>query len=230
MPVPQAIRAAALAELILQRRRVSSPERPATGGSRTPQQVQGLIAAQRNDAYPAEPHPSAKGERMQLTRLFTEQLEREAAISRRALAEVPEGKADWKPHEKSMALGYLATLVAAVPSWVAKAIDQDELDIAPKSGGHRPPEWKTAAELVAILDGSVAEARRSLAATNDEHLATPWNLLVAGNVVNSNPRSVVIADNLCHAAHHRGQLTVYLRLLGAKVPSIYGPSADESRF
>jgi uncharacterized damage-inducible protein DinB len=167
---------------------------------------------------------------VQLTRLFTEQIERETAISRRVLAEAPQGKSDWKPHEKSMAFGYLATLVATIPMWIAMTIEKDGHDIKPKEGGIRPPEWKTPEELIAILDDSAAKALKALAGTNDEHLETTWNLLVAGKVVSTDKRRVVIADTLCHAAHHRGQLSVYLRLLGAKVPSMYGPSADDNKF
>lgn len=168
---------------------------------------------------------------MKLTEFFTKQLEREVAISRRALGRVPEGRADWKPHEKSMALGYLANLVATMPSWIAMAVLQDELDLAPTSGaGYKAPEWKTNAELLANLETAAAQGRDALAGTTDQHLATHWRLLVAGNTVAENPRHEVVADTLCHAAHHRGQLSVYLRLMDIAVPSIYGPTADEQRF
>ena len=168
---------------------------------------------------------------MTLTNFFREQLEREVSISRRVLARVPEGRPDWKPHEKSMQLGYLATLVATMPGWIAMAIDQDELDLNPPGGStYETPEWRTTEELVGVLEGSAARARVALAGTNDGFLATPWRLLVAGRTVSESPRRVVIADTLCHAAHHRGQLTVYLRLLGVPVPSIYGPSADDRVF
>ena len=168
---------------------------------------------------------------MELTRFFTEQLEREAAISRRVLQQAPEGKADWRPHEKSMPLGYLASLVATMPSWVAMAIERDDLDLNPV-GGASPPRftWETAADLQRLLDDNVESGRKALGATTDAHLATPWKLLVAGNVVMTAPRQVVIADTFTHLAHHRGQLTVYLRLNGQQVPSVYGPSADDRRF
>jgi len=166
---------------------------------------------------------------MQLNELFLGQLEREAQKSRKALERVPEHHAGWKPHEKSMPLGYLATLVATMPSWVVHTIDQEELDLQPPGGKpFTPPVYETRAELIAALDDSVAKARASLEATTDEHLRKPWRLLVAGNVVQEDPRYVVLFDSvLAHMAHHRGQLSVYLRLNEEKVPAMYGPSADE---
>jgi len=166
-----------------------------------------------------------------MTELFAAQLEREAVLNRRALERVPEGRPDWKPHEKSMPLGYLSTLVAMMPSWVGMAITQDELDINPPGGkAYRPPSASTTVELLKTLDESVAKGRAALKGTKDDHLMTPWKLLVAGQVVMETPRHVVIQDAFTHMAHHRGQLTVYLRLNGALVPSIYGPSADDKRF
>ena len=168
---------------------------------------------------------------MELTRFFTEQLEREAGISRRVLQQAPEGKADWRPHEKSMQLGYLASLVATMPSWVAMAIERDELDLNPVGGAPQPRlTWESAADLQRMHDEAVAGARKALGATTEAHLTTPWKLLVAGNVVLSQPRNIVIADTFTHLAHHRGQLTVYMRLNDSKVPSVYGPSADDRAF
>jgi len=168
---------------------------------------------------------------MKLTELYLAQLEREMVGSRKALERVPEGKHDWKPHPKSMALGYLATLVATMPAWIAMAIDQDALDLNPPGGGgYQAPTWTTNAELIAILDDSIAKAKASLAGTDDEHLQTTWKLLVGGNVVMESPRHAVVEDTFTHLSHHRGQLTVYLRLNDLPVPSIYGPSADEKTF
>lgn len=168
---------------------------------------------------------------MKITDLFSGQLEREAAISRRVLERVPEGRGEWKPHEKSMALGYLAYLVATMPSWVDLAITQDELDLNPPGGpGYKTPTSLTRRELRDSHEESVTKALAALRGTDDEHLMTTWRLLVAGKVVSEATRHAVIADTLTHLAHHRGQLTVYLRLNGAAVPSIYGPSADDKTF
>lgn len=169
---------------------------------------------------------------MGLKEIYLAQLEREMVGSRKALERVPEGKPDWKPHPKSMQLGYLATLVATMPGWIAMAIEQDALDLNPPGGGgYKTPTWSTNAELTALLDDSIAKAKKALAGTSDEHLLnTTWKLMVAGNVVMESPRHVVVEDTFCHLAHHRGQLTVYLRLNDVAVPSIYGPTADEKTF
>lgn len=168
---------------------------------------------------------------MRLPELFLDELERESARCRRVLEQVPEGKYDWKPHERSMPFGYLAELVAQMPAWVGYALDQDELDLNPPGGAQdRPGPMQTSAELLAGLDAAVAKARGALEKTTEEHLVTPWRLLAGGHVVWEAPRHVVIRDTLNHLAHHRGQMTVYLRLLGAKVPALYGPSADDKQF
>jgi uncharacterized damage-inducible protein DinB len=168
---------------------------------------------------------------MNMSDLFLGLLERETAGSRLALERVPEGRPDWKPHPKSMALGYLATLVATMPSWIAMMVDQDELDLNPPGGGsYKSPTWATTAELLALLEGSAAKARAALQGTDDDHLMTTWRLLVGGHVVAEHPRHVMIADTFTHQAHHRGQLTVYLRLNDVPVPAIYGPSADDKSF
>jgi uncharacterized damage-inducible protein DinB len=167
---------------------------------------------------------------MELTELFLAELDREVARSRRALEQVPEGKADWKPHEKSMIFGYLTEMVATIPTWITMMVKQDELDVAPKEP--RPPRAlkNTSAEYLEALDTSAADARAALQGTTEEFLKTPWRLLAAGQVVMELPRYVMIRDTITHWAHHRGQMTVYLRLMGAKVPALYGPSADDKSF
>jgi uncharacterized damage-inducible protein DinB len=167
---------------------------------------------------------------MKLNELFLAELDREAPRTRRALENVPVGRDDWKPHAKSMALGRLAGLVASMPSWIPLVIEQDSLDLNPPSGGGQYQQPPTD-QLVAVHDKHVAKARESLSKAKDDFLLTTnWKLLVAGKVVSDQPRHVVLRDTLNHLAHHRGQLTVYLRLNDRTVPSIYGPSADDQRF
>jgi uncharacterized damage-inducible protein DinB len=169
---------------------------------------------------------------MKLTELFLGELDREVERSHRALEQVPAGKFDWKPHDKSMIFGYLADMVATMPAWIAMEIDQNELDVAPPDGGTRARQAPkdTSAALLSALEKTAADARSALQKTSDEHLMTSWRLLARGQVVIEQPRHVMIRDTINHWAHHRGQMTVYLRLMGARVPALYGPSADDTRF
>ena len=167
---------------------------------------------------------------MTFTQLLLSELDREAPRTRRALEQVPLDRDDWTPHPKSMPLGRLAGLVASMPSWIGLIIEQDELNLTPPPGQstYQPPATST---LVAVHDGHVQKAREVLSRTADEFLMTTnWRLLAGGHVVMNQPRHVVLRDTLNHLAHHRGQLTVYLRLNGQVVPAIYGPSADDQSF
>ena len=169
---------------------------------------------------------------MKIRELLLEELEREAVGIRKALERVPEGKNDWKPHEKSMPLGYLATIVATIPAWIDMVVNMDELDINPPGGPNfRPPEWKTRRDLLAQFEASLEKGRDTLSKTTDDRLLnTKWRMLAAGKLMSEQPRCVAIRDGvLNHMAHHRGQLTVYLRMNDEKVPAIYGPSADEGK-
>jgi len=168
---------------------------------------------------------------MNLIDTYLATFDAEAAGTRRLLARVPEGKGDWKPHEKSMPLGYLAGLIGTMLSWTVSIVNQEELDLA------APREFKTVdfatnRELLEAFDKTVAQAREALSSADDEHLTgTTWRLLSQGKVVMEAPRYVAIRDSvLNHLAHHRGQLTVYLRLNDVPVPSLYGPTADEGGF
>jgi uncharacterized damage-inducible protein DinB len=167
---------------------------------------------------------------MKLTELFLAELDREAVRTRRALEQVPLGRDDWKPHPKSMPLGRLAGLVASMPSWISLIIEQDELNLTPPPGQGQYQQPATD-KLLETLDGQVAKARAALSKTNDEFLLTTnWRLLAGGKIALEALRHVVLRDTLNHLAHHRGQLTVYLRLTGQTVPAIYGPSADDQQF
>lgn len=169
---------------------------------------------------------------MKLTELLIAELDREAVGIRKSLEQVPEGRNDWKPHPKSMALGYLATIVATIPAWVDMVINMDELDINPPGGAqHRPPEWKTRQDLLQQFEASLQKGREALQKSDDDRLLnTRWKLLAGGKPMSNQTRYEAIRDGvLNHMAHHRGQLTVYLRMNDEKVPAIYGPSADEGK-
>jgi uncharacterized damage-inducible protein DinB len=168
---------------------------------------------------------------MKLTEFLLAELDREVERSRRALEQVPEGKYDWKPHDKSMIFGYLANMVATIPTWLTMEIKQDELDVAPADGSKMEQKrMDTSDELLKALDKAAADARSALQKTTDDHLLASWRLLARGQVVLESPRYVMIQDTINHWTHHRGQMTVYLRLMGAKVPALYGPSADDNQF
>jgi uncharacterized damage-inducible protein DinB len=168
-------------------------------------------------------------EEMELKEFFLKQLEQETTLNRKVLERVPEGRNDWKPHQKSMALGYLAALVAAMPGWVAFMIEGDQLDFEdPQADKFRTRAVETRAELMQLLDDGFAKAKRALEGTDERHLHDRWRLVSGTRVLADGPRYVMISDAVfSHLAHHRGQLTVYLRLNEAAVPALYGPSADE---
>jgi uncharacterized damage-inducible protein DinB len=153
--------------------------------------------------------------------------------TRRTLERVPDDKFGWKPHEKSGTLGWMATHVATIPNWAKITMEQDSLDIAPAAGGSDsvPPRPSNRKDLLDIFDKNRAEARAALAAGDDAAYAQPWALLMGGKQLFSEPRSAVLRRMvLNHIIHHRGQLTMYLRLLNVPVPALYGPSADEQTF
>ena len=169
---------------------------------------------------------------MKITELLLAELDREAIGIRKTLERVPEGKNDWKPHPKSMPLGYLATIVANIPSWLDMVVNLDELDINPPGGPkYRPPDWKTRSELIQQFEASLKKGRDILQKTSDDRLLnSKWRLLTGGKLMSEQSRYEAVRDSvLNHMAHHRGQLTVYLRLNDEKVPALYGPSADEGK-
>jgi uncharacterized damage-inducible protein DinB len=167
---------------------------------------------------------------MTLVDFFVAELDREAPRTRRTVERVPAGRDDWTPHPKSMPLARLAGLVASMPSWIPMILTQDELDLTPP-GGSGQYQQPAVDALAAALDQHVAKAREVLLATTDEFLTTTsWRLRANGQVVMEERRHVVVQDTFNHLAHHRAQLTVYLRLLDQPVPAIYGPSADDQSF
>ena len=149
--------------------------------------------------------------------------------TRRTLERVPDDKFDWKPHEKCGTLGWMASHVATLPHWAKITMQQDSLDIAPAEGPTFVlPKPASRKELLEIFDKNRAEARAALAAGTDATYAQPWALLMGGKELFSEPRSAVLRRMVFnHLIHHRGQLTMYLRLLDVPVPGLYGPSAEE---
>lgn len=157
---------------------------------------------------------------------FLKELEAEAAASRKCLERIPADLFGWKPHEKSMAMGYLALLVAEVPKWITCMVEKGDIDFA--TFEHFQP--KTTAELVQHFEENLAGVRNALRNVSDEALAKTFSLKNHGQVLFSSPIKDNIGSSINHLVHHRGQLTVYMRLNNIPVPSIYGPSADDRAF
>lgn len=157
---------------------------------------------------------------------FLNELEAEAAATRKCLERVSESLFDYKPHEKSMNLGYLSLLVAEIPKWLTAMIKDSEIDFA--TFEHFKPT--TTAELVSHFDENLASAKQALESISDEELNETFYLKNQGQTVFSSPKKDNIGSTINHLVHHRGQLTVYLRLNNIDVPSIYGPSADDRGF
>ena len=165
---------------------------------------------------------------MPIADMLISELEREAKTTRRVLERVPDAKLTWKPHVKSMTLGRLAQHVATIPGNMSGMARHDGYDVEKFS---EPPALETTANILAAFDASVAQAKADLAATDDAAMMVNWSFNMGGHPIMTVPRIGVYRSILLnHLYHHRGQLTVYLRLLDVPVPSIYGPSADENPF
>ena len=153
----------------------------------------------------------------------------EAAITKRVLARVPADKLTWKPHQKSMSLGQLSLHIASVPGALAKLSQLDEFDAA--QANFDPPAPKNVEEIHAALDESIRVAEECLSGLSEQRALGPWRLVLNGKQVFSQPRIGMLRSiMLNHWYHHRGQLSVYLRMLDVPVPVIYGRSADENPF
>lgn len=154
------------------------------------------------------------------------ELNNEAANTRKMLERVPFERNDYKPHEKSFPMGRLAAHVAELPGWITMALKTDGLDFA--AGTYKSPKPESREELMSIFDDTVAKAKEALQETNMEDIMKPWTLRRGEQVLFTMPRVAVIrAFAINHLIHHRGQLSVYLRLNDVPLPGIYGPSADE---
>lgn len=157
---------------------------------------------------------------------FLHELDSEARATRRCLERVPADLFPWKPHDKSMPLGYLALIVAEIPKWIQWTVEHSEIDLA--TFEHFKPA--STAELVKHFEENLEAARSALQSMSDEALGETFDLKNEGRVVFSSSKKESIGSSINHLVHHRGQLTVYLRLNDITVPSIYGPSADEQVF
>lgn len=167
---------------------------------------------------------------MSIGQSMLSEFDQEMQNTRKVLERCPDEKWSWKPHEKSGTLGWLACHVGTVPEWIAMTINTSELDYAPVDGpAYEPPKINNRQELLAAFDKAASEARTALANVSDADLMQDWTLLAGGQKIFTMPRAACVRGMcLNHLFHHRGQLTVYFRLLGVPVPGLYGPSADET--
>jgi uncharacterized damage-inducible protein DinB len=166
---------------------------------------------------------------MKISDTLVPEYQQEMATTRKVLERIPEDKLTWAPHEKSMTMGRLAGHIAEMPGWAVPTMKQDSMDVNPPGGpGYESLTATSRAHVLDIFDKNVDAAVAALAGGSDETYMKTWTLLSGGKPVFSMPRvAIVRVMLLSHVIHHRGQLSVYLRLQNVPVPSIYGPSADE---
>jgi uncharacterized damage-inducible protein DinB len=157
------------------------------------------------------------------------ELEQEASSTRKLLERVPEDKLDWKPADKSMTMGRLATHLAEMPTWGVHALSMDELDINPPGGEpYQPVQAGSVSEILEQFDTNIAKLRDAIESASDEDFMKPWTLKNGGEEVFTMPKVAVLRGMVMnHTIHHRGQLSVFLRLNDVPLPGTYGPSADE---
>jgi uncharacterized damage-inducible protein DinB len=169
---------------------------------------------------------------MTLGGMMLGEFDHEMQNTRKTLERVPDDKWDWKPHDKSGTVGWLAGHIATLPGWATMTIKTDQFDYAPVDGpSYQAPKITNKNELLAEFDKNASEARASLANVSDQEIMKEWVLLAGGKPVFTMPRVACIRGMVMnHLIHHRAQLTMYFRLLGIPVPGLYGPSADEGQF
>jgi uncharacterized damage-inducible protein DinB len=165
---------------------------------------------------------------MSIAESLLPEFDREMGLTRRVLERVPETQFAWKPHEKSMTLGRLAEHLAEIPMWCRVSILDHGVDMAtPRPEGYVPPATRTA--VLEMFDRNLADARTALNGRTDAELMAPWKLSHQGKEIFTMPKAAVLRGFVMnHMIHHRGQMSVYLRLQNVPVPSMYGPSADEA--
>lgn len=163
---------------------------------------------------------------MGMGQAFAQELEHEGAVTRKLLERIPDSTLGWKPHDKSMSMGRLAYHVAEVPGWIGMIVGKDVFEMTSGEGG--PGEAKSGTELLRSFDEGLKGALSMLKGASDDILNSKWTMKVNGQVTIEMPKAAVVRVwVLNHLIHHRGQLSVYLRLNQIAVPAIYGPSADE---
>ncbi len=160
---------------------------------------------------------------MRIAETLLPEFDQEMAATRRVIERVPDNDPGWKPHPKSFSIAHLAQLLAAMPGWLGQTLTGTELDLGSGPGYSD----QTTEALLATFDENVAQAREAIVAAEDSDYGVPWSLKMNGNVLFTLPRGAVIRQHISHLSHHRGQMTVYLRLRDVPVPSVYGPTADE---
>lgn len=154
------------------------------------------------------------------------EFDHEMGTTRRLLERLPDDKLAWRPHARSMTLGRLATHLAELPSWTQTVIKDSVFEMEP--GEHKPGELGTRAEILALFDEKVSAARALIQSTGDGEMMAPWTFRSEGHDLFTLPKAAVLRSFVMnHAVHHRGQLSVFLRLQDVPIPPIYGPSADE---
>lgn len=158
------------------------------------------------------------------------EFDNEMQNTRRTLERLPDDQWNWKPHTKSGTVGWLAGHLATMPGWTGLTLQTEQFDYAPVDGPpYEPPKLENRKQVLAAFDKGVAEARAALSTVSDADMLKAWTLLAGGKTIFTMPRVACLRGMIFnHIIHHRGQLTVYYRLLGIPVPALYGPSADES--
>ena len=160
---------------------------------------------------------------MSIAEQLLPEFDQEMASTRRVIERVPDDDPNWKPHPKSFSIAHLAQLIVWMPGWIGQTLTSTELDLAEGVGYSN----ESTEALLKLFDENVRSTREAITRSTDADYAVPWSLKMRGEVMFTMPRAVVVRQHISHLSHHRGQMTVYLRLRDVPVPSIYGPTADE---
>ena len=160
---------------------------------------------------------------MSIAEQLLPEFDQEMASTRRVIERVPDDDPNWKPHPKSFSIAHLAQLIVWMPGWIGQTLTSTELDLAEGVGYSK----ESTEALLKLFDENVRSTREAITRSTDADYAVPWSLKMRGEVMFTMPRAVVVRQHISHLSHHRGQMTVYLRLRDVPIPSIYGPTADE---